>query len=190
MLQTTIAKICQHSFNTQRMIITLTGFMGVGKSTIANLLAKHLYCKLVDLDRYIEDEQGMPVSEIFRQMGEPYFRHIEEVTLGKIVNGNSEKVLVLSLGGGSLISRKNQDIVRQKTRCIYLKASTQLLAERLATHRGKRPVVDNIDDHSLHEEISPLFDRRKTGYENSASIIIDTEGKSINSILTEILEKL
>jgi len=172
------------------MIITLTGFMGVGKSTIANLLAKHLYCKLVDLDKYIENEQGMPVSEIFRNMGESHFRHLEELSLKKIINENAEKVLVISLGGGTLISGVNQSIIKQQTKCIYLKASIQLLAERLAEHRGKRPVVDNIDNLNIQEEIAPLFEKRKTGYENAASLIIDTDGKSIKTILIEIINKI
>jgi shikimate kinase len=85
------------------MIISLTGFMGVGKSTISERLSKHLYCKVVDLDRHIEQHEGMTIDEIFKTKGEQFFREIEELYLDKILLENREKVLVLSLGGGTLI---------------------------------------------------------------------------------------
>lgn len=169
------------------MIISLTGFMGVGKSTIAGLLAKHLYCKVTDLDKQIEHEQGMAVSEIFSTKGETYFRKLEEQSLERLIKENKEKILILSLGGGTLMSEANRRIIRKCTRCIYLRASLELLTERLMTHKGKRPVVDNIDDASLHEEISTLFEKRKPGYEAAASIIIDVDGKSVRTLLLEIM---
>jgi len=169
------------------MIISLTGFMGVGKSTIAGLLAKHLYCKLVDLDKLIEQEQGMAVGDIFSTKGEAHFRKLEEQSLERLIKKNKEKVLVLSLGGGTLMSEANRKIIKKSTRCIYLRASLELLTERLMTHKGKRPVVDNIDDASLHEEISTLFEKRKPGYEAAASIIIDADGKSVRALLLEIM---
>ena len=169
------------------MIISLTGFMGVGKSTIAGLLAKHLYCKVVDLDKLIEQEQGMAVGEIFSTKGEFFFRKLEEQSLERLIKENKEKILILSLGGGTLMSEANRRIIRKSTRCIYLRASLELLTERLMTHKGKRPVVDNIDDASLHEEISTLFEKRKPGYEAAASIIIDVDGKSVRTLLLEIM---
>ncbi|MEA5005852.1 MAG: shikimate kinase [Rikenellaceae bacterium] len=169
------------------MIISLTGFMGVGKSTIAGLLAKHLYCKLVDLDKLIEQEQGMAVSEIFSSKGELYFRKLEEETLEKLINKNKEKILILSLGGGTLMSEANRIIISKNTYCIYLKASLELLTERLMTHKGKRPVVENIDDENFREEIRSLFEKRKPGYEAVASIIIDVDRKSIRTLLLEII---
>ncbi len=201
MVRIILLRSCRHFFNVLKgnfvyifsndniliMIISLTGFMGVGKSTIAGLLAKHLYCKLIDLDKLIEQEEGMAVSEIFSTKGEIYFRNLEEKSLAKLVKENNEKILILSLGGGTLISDANRKIIKKNTRCIYLRASQELLTERLMTHKGKRPVVDNIDDASLHEEISTLFEKRKPGYEAAASIIIDVDGKSVRDLLVEII---
>lgn len=83
------------------MIITLTGFMGVGKSTIASKLASYLYCRHKDLDLAIEEGEGATVDEIFSLRGEQVFRNLEEEYLEKIINGCCDKVFVLSLGGGA-----------------------------------------------------------------------------------------
>jgi len=172
------------------MIISLTGFMGVGKSTIARLLGGSLCCKVIDIDRLIEKEQGKSVAEIFQNFGENYFRKLEEETLNRIIGDNNEKLLIISLGGGTLISQNNQKIVKENTYCIYLRASVNLLTERLAAHRGKRPALDSIDDNSLEQEVSDLLQKRLNGYENTAKLIIDVDEKSVRSILNEIISGL
>ncbi|HON55160.1 MAG TPA: dephospho-CoA kinase [Bacteroidales bacterium] len=172
------------------MIISLTGFMGVGKSTLARLLAGSLCCRVIDLDRLVETEQGRSVAEIFQNYGENYFRALEEEALKRIISDNSERLLILSLGGGTLISENNQKIIKEHTHCIYLRASVNLLTERLASHRGKRPALDSIDDNSLELEVSNLLQKRLKGYENTAKLIIDVDEKSVRSILNEIISGL
>jgi len=83
------------------MIISLTGFMGVGKSTIAERLSAHLFCKHIDLDSYIEKSRGEKIVDIFDSQGEEAFREIEEQALERLLSQNREKVMVLSLGGGA-----------------------------------------------------------------------------------------
>ena len=78
--------------------LTLTGMMGVGKSTIGKILAKKLEYKFVDVDRLIEKKEGLSINSIFKSKGESYFRKIEkEITMTELNRSNA----VISLGGGA-----------------------------------------------------------------------------------------
>ena len=169
------------------MIISLTGFMGVGKSTIAEKLSAHLYCKHTDLDKYIENIHNDTVEGIFSKHGEMYFREIEEQALESIINGNKEKVLVLSLGGGALISEKNRELIKNRTMCIYLRAGTETLYQRLIKSRKSRPLVEKEDDTELRNKIVNLWNIREEGYVQSASVTIDVDNLSVKEILIKIL---
>ena len=172
------------------MIISLTGFMGIGKSTISEQLSKQLYCKSIDLDKYIEFNEGLSVDEIFRSKGEPYFRKKEEYYLNKLLTENREKVLVVSMGGGTLMSRLNQELIKKKTFCIYLKASPGTQLDRLSKSQKARPNIEGLSADEFEKGIKSLFEVRREGYEYSSSLIIDVDSKSIKDILTEIINSI
>ena len=87
--------------------LTLTGMMGVGKTTIGKILAKRLKYNFIDVDKLIETKEGSSINSIFKNKGESYFRKIEmSITLSELRNRNS----VISLGGGAFLAneiRKN-----------------------------------------------------------------------------------
>lgn len=170
------------------MVISLTGFMGVGKSTIAAALSRHLYCKHLDLDTYIEElNNGKTIDELFEIMGEDKFRETEEEALKKLLSENKEKVLVLSLGGGTLISDKNREIILNRTKCIYLKANLETLNKRLEKSRKQRPLVKNEEVESLKERITNLYKEREVGYNYCSSVIIEVDNLSLKEVLIKIL---
>ena len=70
------------------MIITLLGYMTSGKSTIGRELSQKLQYKFIDLDDYIEENEGKSIGEIFKSKGEIYFRKIEHQYLKEILNHN------------------------------------------------------------------------------------------------------
>lgn len=170
------------------MIISLTGFMGVGKSTIATTLAKHLYCSNLDLDKYLENlYNGQTIEELFKSMGEEKFREAEELALEQLLINNQEKVLVLSLGGGALISDKNRELILKQTKCIYLKASLETLYKRLEKSRKQRPLVKYEEGVNLKETIYNLYKQREEGYNYCASITIEVDNLTLKEILIKIL---
>ena len=67
------------------MIISLTGFMGCGKSSVGRKLSELLCCRFVDLDAEIEARCGCTVAEIFEASGEAEFRRIEKETLKDVL---------------------------------------------------------------------------------------------------------
>ena len=63
------------------MKIVLIGYMGSGKSTSGDLLAKNLKVDFIDLDTYITKKYNQSISEIFENEGEEKFRELENTYL-------------------------------------------------------------------------------------------------------------
>ena len=70
------------------MVISLTGFMGCGKSSVGRRLSELLCCPFMDLDDVIEERSGRRIPEIFESDGEAVFRRIELETLREIISQN------------------------------------------------------------------------------------------------------
>ena len=102
----------------------------------------------------------------------------------------SEEKAVLALGGGAVMTRECEDIVREKTLCVYLKASVETLLEHLAGEAEGRPMLRAEKSGELRERIENLMTIRSATYERTAHIIIDTDGKSIDEIAMEIKEAI
>jgi shikimate kinase len=92
--------------------------------------------------------------------------------------------LVLALGGGTVMTPECAEIVKEQTFCIYLKASIETLMEHLSGEADGRPMLNG---DTLHERITELMAQRSETYEKTAHAIIDTDGKSIEAIASEIL---
>lgn len=168
------------------MIISLTGFMGCGKSSIGKRLSELLCCRFIDLDKAIEDRTGRRIPEIFEYSGEEEFRRIEKETLEDILV-TSEKELILALGGGAVMTPGCEVMVHSRTSCVYLRASVNTLMEHLSGEAYDRPLLASND---LRSRISELMSRRSATYERTAHLIIDTDGKSIDEISEEIVRKI
>ncbi len=170
------------------MTISLTGFMGCGKSSVGQRLAALLCCPFMDLDSYIEDAEGESVSRIFSSKGEAYFREKEALALNALVQkglvSTAATELVLALGGGTVTSGESAGIVRENT--IYLKASASTLAANLSKDvPAQRPLLSEAaaqGEEAMMRQISLMLEKRDRAYMNCAHIIIDTDGKSIDEI--------
>lgn len=173
------------------MRIYLTGFMTSGKSTIGPILANVLGYDFYDLDREIENLEKLSVIEIFEKHGEQYFRDAESKILNELAKKDN---LVISLGGGTIVNKKNLDMMKRTGKIIYLKVSPETLYKRLK-HKTDRPifkdlVLNNKNEKEFMKRISELMEKRKEFYELS-DIIIDTEltplGKTIDRIAKKII---
>ena len=160
--------------------------MGCGKSSVGRRLSQLLCCPFMDLDQVIEEREGHSIPEIFSRDGEPEFRRIELEALKHIVGGRPS--LVLALGGGAVMTTECAEIVHSDTICIYLRASVDTLMEHLSCQTDNRPLLNTHGCHSaLQDRIADLMARRSDTYEKTAHIVIDTDGKSIEAVASEII---
>ena len=183
------------------MIISLIGFMGCGKSSVGRRLSQLLCCPFIDLDAVIEEREGRAIAEIFAADGEAGFREIELNILSNTLSEESAdfisdndlqtsseaagSAMVLALGGGTVMTPKCAELVHSQTFCIYLKASEDILMERISEEISQRPLLAAHRDN-LQVHISDLLSVRAVTYERVADLVIDTDSKSIEEIAASL----
>lgn len=169
------------------MIISLLGYMGSGKSHISKNLSQKINFKLIDLDQKISEQHGISIPEIFQTRGEIYFRKEEKRILEQLLN--SEENLILSLGGGTPVYYDNMNIINEKSKSIFLRASVDTLTNRVLLQKNSRPLISKLEDSDIPEFIAKhLFERNP--YYSQAHITIDTDSKTASEISEEIIKKL
>ncbi|HTL80872.1 MAG TPA: shikimate kinase [Bacteroidia bacterium] len=144
------------------MRIFLVGFMGSGKSTIGEGLATELDLKFIDLDKEIEKKYGKDIAAIFNTDGEKHFRDLEKQTLDELIENNDD--FVMSCGGGTASFDDNMDKMNEAGVTIYIKLSTDHLAERLEPLVDSRPLLNGKHGHELWTFIHELLQEREPDY--------------------------
>ena len=160
--------------------IFLIGFMGVGKSTIARLLARELEMDLVEMDETIEAEAGMSINEIFDKYGEGHFRDLETELVERIARAGG---VVVSCGGGTVLRQENVAMMKLSGKIIFLSATPETIYERVKNSTNRPLLNGNMNV----EYIASLMEKRRAAYEGAADVVISTDGKLKTQIVEEIL---
>jgi shikimate kinase len=168
--------------------IILLGYMGCGKSTIANKLSKVIEIPFVDLDKKIEEKTNLSINAIFEKYGEIYFRKLEHEVFVELLN--SPDNLIIGLGGGTPCYANNHELLKSDTvTSIYLKASIGTLFNRLNHNKSKRPLIADKSEDEMKEFIAKhLFDR--SFYYNQAQHKVVVDDKTIEETVMDIVEVL
>ena len=161
--------------------IYLIGPMGSGKSTMGRLLAKKLGLPYYDLDKLIEDQEKMSISDIFQKHNEKYFRDLESITLKQY---SEESNFVISTGGGCVLRDQNLNILR-KGLVIYLKISIETQLERVK-NRTHRPLLNNVTKDTLVQ----LDKERSSVYSGISNIEVDVSNLNKEDVLSTIIRRL
>lgn len=168
--------------------IILLGYMGCGKSTIANKLSKNIGIPFVDLDIKIEEKANLSINAIFEKHGEIYFRKLEHEVFIELLN--SPERLIIGLGGGTPCYSNNHELLKaDNVVSIYLKASIETLFSRLSANKSKRPLIANKSDEEMKEFIAMhLFER--SFYYNQAQYKVNVDDKTIDQVVLDIVSLL
>jgi shikimate kinase len=168
--------------------IILLGYMGCGKSTIAEKLSSLIQIPFVDLDKSIELKAEMSINQIFDSFGEVYFRKLEHDVFVELLAAPENQII--GLGGGTPCYANNHELLKgEGITSIYLKASVETLFSRLAHNKSKRPIVANKTEDELKEFIAKhLFDR--SYYYNQAEYKINVDNQTIDETVAAIVTAL
>lgn len=189
------------------MIITLTGMMGCGKSSVGRELSRLLSLPFVDLDDYIEEREGRSIRDIFESEGEASFRKMELEALTEILFQKSAsepnqdagepgedspqtdypqtKDMILALGGGTLATPECAELVAEHTFCIYLKTSADELFRRLESESATRPMLNSntATSDAAHRNV-PIRSSEGTPQDSS-----DTHRQQLHQRITQLLSQ-
>ena len=162
------------------MIVTLTGFMGAGKSRTGRELSALLGWEFVDLDRYVEHKMGASIAEVFSQ-GEDRFRAIEAEALRDIVvmHEVTGEDAVIALGGGTIMTPPAREMILTHTTCVYLQAGLDTIFEHVGRKGRGRPLFRGT------LQVEELLDSRAPVYEQ-AHFTVPVDGKEAPEVAARI----
>jgi shikimate kinase len=164
------------------MNVVLVGFMGSGKTAVGRRIAQRLGYAFLDTDQFIEQQVGCPISQLFEEKGEPFFRALENRLVEQFAKLDNH---VISTGGGMLTSPGNPERMRGAGLTVFLNADPEEILKRLERDT-RRP---KLKEGELRETVERLLAERMPLYQASA-ITVDTKGKSVNRVAGEIIHFL
>jgi XRE family aerobic/anaerobic benzoate catabolism transcriptional regulator len=162
--------------------IALIGLRGAGKSTLGKLLAKKIGWSFVELNKEIEQQNGLSVAEIIALYGQEGFRRMEQTALGQLLA--RRELMVLATGGGIVSEPLTFDLILSSFYTIWLKAEPEEHMARVRRQGDLRPMAD---DRSAMAELRTILLSREPLYAR-ASAVVDTAGLSIDNAAARLIE--
>lgn len=156
--------------------------MGTGKTEVSKALATRLDRKRLCLDDMIEQRANKPISDIFKQDGEPHFRKLESEMVS---TASKEKSVVIDTGGGAIVNEENLKNLKKTGIIFCLTASVDTIIERTKkfTHR---PLLNAENPYA---KITELLKGREKFYQK-ADYSIDTTNMTIEQVVDGIIKKI
>jgi shikimate kinase len=164
--------------------VALVGFMGAGKTTVGQELARRLDWRFADLDQLIESREGRTIPQIFQAEGEAGFRALEHGVLAESLAVPGSGSTVLALGGGAFVVEKVRALLRERqVPAVWLDAPAEELFRRCEQPEVVRPLRRDP------EQFTKLYEQRLSSY-RQADLHVITKGKEISAIAEEIVMRL
>ena len=143
--------------------VFLLGYMGCGKTTLGEVLARQMGLRFIDLDAYIEQAQGASVRQIFDEMGEARFRQLEASALRGVASMTD---VVVGCGGGTPCHAGNMELMNAAGLTVWLTASAERITARLLLpeQKVKRPRIVHLPDEAVLALVREEMQRRSVYY--------------------------
>ena len=161
----------------------LVGPMGAGKSAVGRHLARLLHLEFVDSDEEIETRTGVDIPFIFEKEGEEGFRKREIKVIDEL---SQREGVVLATGGGAIADPESRSRLGARGFVVYLHTSVKQQLER-TQRRNKRPLLENRDKEKVLRE---LMEQRDPLYREISDLIIETDGRRVQTVAREIHDAL
>ncbi|MDH6448552.1 MULTISPECIES: shikimate kinase [unclassified Streptomyces] len=162
-------------------LVVLVGPMGVGKSTVGQLLADRLGTGYRDTDEDIVAEQGRTIAEIFVDEGEPVFRAIEKAAVARAL---AEHDGVLALGGGSILDADTRALLAGQ-QVVYLSMDVEEAVKRTGLNAARPLLAVNP-----RKQWRELMEARRSLYESIATAVVATDGRTPEEVTQIALDAL
>ena len=165
------------------MIITLIGYRGTGKSTVAKRLAKLLGWDSIDADVALEARVGKSIALIFAEDGESVFRDHESAVLRDLVR---KRKCVMASGGGVILRRANCELIRNAGKTVWLTAAPETIYQRLGGDKTTQTRRPDLTDQGGLGEIESVLHKREPLYRKLADLVVGTENRTPDEIAAAI----
>jgi shikimate kinase len=163
--------------------VFLVGPMGSGKSAVGRQLAQRLGLTFIDSDDEIEARTGVDISYIFEREGEPGFRQREAEVIDELTRRDG---VLVATGGGAILDPGSRARLRERGCVVYLRTSVE---QQLARTRrtNDRPLLNTPDPRGT---LVRLFEQRAPLYMEVATIVVDTDGRKVKSVVEQICREM
>lgn len=159
----------------------IVGPPGSGKTTVGSLLASRYGVGFRDTDADIEAAAGSTIADLFVEHGETHFRSLERAAIVEALRSHDG---VLSLGGGSVVDPATRaDLAAH--RVVFLDVSLTDAAKRVGLDNSRPLLLGNV-----RGRLKQLMDARRPLYEEVATVVVDTSGRTPDDIVDEIVKAL
>ena len=162
--------------------IALVGLRGAGKSTLGRRLAARLGVAFVELDREVEREGRMELSDIFAMQGQEGYRRLERAALQRLVREGARAVV--ATGGGIVAEPATFELLLDTCVTVWLRASPEEHMRRVVAQGDTRPMRDNTA--RAMDDLRAILASREPLYAK-ADVILDTSGRTEEECVEELL---
>jgi len=164
----------------RRKRVALVGLRGAGKTTLGGALAAELRMPFVELDREIEREAGISLSEVFLLYGQNGYRRIERRCLERVMGAHAE--MVMTVGGGIVSEPEAYNLMLQHCFTVWVKASPDEHMARVVAQGDLRPMQGNTE---AMVDLKRILDAREPLYQK-ADVTLDTSGEDPRQSLSKL----
>ena len=159
----------------------IIGAPGAGKTSVGRRVAETLGVAFHDSDAAIQKRAGKPVSDIFLSDGEAEFRRLEREVIAeslKDVDG------VLSVGGGAVLDPDTREAFSHHT-VVWLEVDLATATQRVGMNSARPLLMGNVRGTMI-----TMLNERTPLYEEVATITVDTSGRSLKAVVSDVVQEL
>jgi XRE family aerobic/anaerobic benzoate catabolism transcriptional regulator len=160
--------------------IALVGLRGAGKSTLGRLLAQHLGCPFIELDRLIEQDYGASIPDLIEMAGASTFRRHERSALERVIAAHD--AAVITTAGGIVADAETYALLLRRTHTVWIKARPEDHMSRVMAQGDFRPMAANREAMA---DLVAILDARRADYAR-AEAEVDTNGDAVEQSFAKL----